>query len=144
MTEDTADLLARYQRTLADAANVEVEVRAAYAALETIEERFKMVLEFGSDYLGSDSYYCGHVELEDGTEVSLYDDLYWEKYETKTMYELMAKVAETHTGKYVWQKDEVRAALLNDYECALNQDTPAAAVLRDFLELGLNEATYNW
>ncbi|MNL65365.1 hypothetical protein D3C87_1896920 [compost metagenome] len=60
------------------------------------------------------------------------------------MYELMAKVVETHTGKYLWQKDEIYAELLTDHEAALNQDTPAAAVLRDFLELGLNEATHNW
>ena len=138
------ELLARYQQTMADAAELQTEVFNTFNGLETLEERFKMVLEFGTDFLGSQGYYCEHLELEDGTEISLYDDLHWEKYETKTLRELLSKLVETHTGKYLWKADEIQAALLADPAGALNQDTPSAAVVRDFLDKAIAEATFDW
>lgn len=144
MTEDTAELLNRYQRTMADAVALKAEVLATFVGLEAVEDKFKMVLEFGYDFLGSYGSYCEHLELEDGSGISLYDDLYWEKYETKSLHSLFCTLAETHTGKYLWKDDEIRAALLADHIGAINQDTPAAVIARDFLEKAISEATFNW
>lgn len=138
------DLLLRYQHTLADAASIKSEVLATFIALEAIEDKFKMVLTFGTEFLGSYGSYCEHLELADGSEISLYDDLNWEKYETKSLHALFCTLVESHTGKYLWRPEEIRAELLLDHVGAINQDTPAAVITRDFLDKGISEATFDW
>lgn len=140
----------QYKVAKQQVAELEGQLWDAFMGLETIEEKFKMVLEHGDDFLGEDSSYCPHVDLADGTEISMYDDLYWERRETKTLTELFSTLSDADElargpdEPYVWEDEAVRARLLETYVVAINLDIPVAAIIRDMLESGLRAGTWDW
>lgn len=133
----------KYRAAVKQVEELRLKVRAGFEGLPTLEDKFKFVLELGYDFLDEDGWYCGHLELEDGTEISLYDDFYWERHETRDISWFFDEMYRTFADKYLYG-EELKAAMLANYTEILNQDTPHATVVRDLLEQGTGKATFDW
>lgn len=140
----------QYKQVKGQLAELEGQLWGAFMRLDTIEEKFKMVLEHGDAFLSEDGCYCPHIELANGTEVSMCDDLYWERRETKDLTELLSTLQDADELQrdpgepYAWEDEAVRARLLENYVVAINLDIPVAAIIRDMLESGLRAGTWDW
>lgn len=111
-------------------------------ATPTIEEKFKLVLEYGDDFLREECYYCPHVRTSKG-EVSLYDDLYVERHQTLTIEELLDCLYDD--CEFInWDADDIEAQQVEHAAATINQDTGRAAILRDMLSKGLRAGTHDW
>lgn len=142
MTTNLSTLITEYNEAAANLATMKSRVASEYEKLQPLEQ-FKLVIDLGADFLGREIYYCPHLTLADGTEVSLYDDLYWEKYETKNIMELIEGAYEDFTGKWV-TRAELCDALQSCYVEVFNQDTAKAAVLRDMIQQGIGSGKHDW
>ena len=76
-------------------------------------------------FLGTDSYYTG---CED---VSLYDDLYWQRYETRTLADILDMAIDDCEDE-----DEVEFILTSNEACCV--------VVRDMLNNGIGTARFEW
>ncbi|MNC07918.1 hypothetical protein D3C75_554830 [compost metagenome] len=142
MSSEAHVVLEQYRAAVKAAESLKGQVFDLYKALPTLEEKFRFVLDNGSDFLKEENWYCPHVRTSEG-EVSMYDDLYWERRETNdidVLYEMILdnmEFAEDDESDY----DDM---LANRYVEMLNQDSPPAAVLRDMLKQGIGRATHDW
>lgn len=144
------ELFEEYKQSLARAAELEAQVLASFTALDSIEDRLKMVLKFGYAYLSKDNWYTGpdQDDLPEGTDISLYDDLYWEKYETKDLDDWYSRItddlSEQFGIKFEWSTGVYQRAVAEHIDKVMELQTPAAFVLRDFLRKGIGSADFNW
>lgn len=143
MNSEVSAVIEQFRAAIEQAANLKQQIRNAYDKLETTEDKFLFVLNLGFDFLDRDHCYCPHLSLDDGTEITMYDDFYWERYETKELDDFYDELYQSKTGKYLGGKELV-AALMADHIGFLNQDTPASLVIRDLLENGTGVARYDW
>ena len=89
------------------------------------------------DFLKHDTYYCPADR-----NVSLYDDLYWERYETKDLSYIFELASESWEG---WDVEKVDQDNWCESAAALpTMEGSKAAVLRDMLENCLKSARYDW
>ncbi|AUX83660.1 tail length tape measure protein [Pseudomonas phage NV1] len=103
-----------------------------------------IVLANAGAYASSEVYYCGPDGHRD--KVSLYDDFYWERHETRTFGEIL----ETTIEHYL----ELHEDLDVDYDLVVETDgfwnwvatseDAKALVILDFVENALAEATHDW
>lgn len=144
------ELLEEYKLAVAHMAEMQSQVLAAFLALDSIEDRLNMVLEFGYDYLSKDNWYTGpdSADLPAGMDISLYDDLYWEKYETKDLDDWYSRITDDLVDlfgiKYEWSTVCHQRVVAENVDKVMALETPAAYVLRDFLKQGIGAADYNW
>lgn len=93
-----------------------------------LESKIKLALvdcDLLVNLLGKDLSYCG-VD-----NISLYDELYWERYETKTIEELIE-----------YTLDDVEDGDEEDY--LLTSDSPRAVIIRDMLNNNIGTAIFDW
>lgn len=76
--------------------------------------------------LSSDVYYTGTADI------SLYDDLHWERHETRTIDDLIE-----HTLDDIEEEED-------ELEYILKSDNPRAVVIRDMLKSNIGTATFDW
>lgn len=118
------------------------QLYSAFMSLETVEEKFKLVLDYGDEFLREERYYCPHIRLKDGSEVSLYDDLYVERHQTLALDSLTEDLLSDLEVE--WDDSDEKAMILKVYVEAINQDTPAAAIVRDMLKQGIRSGRWDW
>lgn len=114
----------------------------AYMSTETVEEKFKLVLEYGDEFLREEGYYCPHVRTSEG-EVSLYDDLYVERHQTLTIEQLLDCLYDDF-DLIDWDAEDIEAQQIKHAAAAVNQDNARAAILRDMLNKGIRAGTFDW
>lgn len=156
------DALSAYQDAVAAQAAVAATCVEWFKGLPLSQKAY-VVLTQNHEYLPEENYYCGHVNvLEDdgdgfpteGAEVSLYDDLYWERHEAQSTRNILDSAFDDwceQTGKVVrFQGDlekfkEDRKNLFAEFCVGLETAYgPAAAVARDLLNNNLKAATFDW
>lgn len=133
----------KYRAAVEQVERLREKVRLAFKELPTLEDKFKFVLELGTEFLDDDYWYCSHLETAEGEEISLYDDFYWERHETRNISYFLDELYYTYANEYL-HGEKLKEALLANYIEILNQDTKHAVIVRDFLEQGIGEATFDW
>lgn len=138
--------LEKYRAALREVEQLRQNVRVGFDNLPTLEDKFKFVLEFGSEFLDVDDHYCPHeLQLEDGYELCLYDDFFWEKYETKDLSDFFADMYYSFVNEDLCVNQSVRVAfMVENYTEVLNHNNKHAALVRHMLSQGIGRATYNW
>jgi len=136
------ELLEQYKQAKSVADGLASQLYMAFMSTNTVEEKFKLVYEFGSDFLREDCFYCPHGKLKDRTEVSLYDDLYVERHQTINLDNLISDLLSDLDVK--WDDSDDMAMFLSVHVEAINQDTPLGVVVRDMLKNGLRSGTFDW
>lgn len=142
-------LIAAYNEAMKAPQKAALELRTAFEALTLAEKMVIIVREkFEKDrwsasifntLLHSDSCYTGPCTA--GCDVSLYDDLHWDRYETKTLSEILDMAIDKcgeedeTTGE---ETAEELAAIL------VASESPRCEVLRDFLNSNLGSAENDW
>lgn len=128
-----------------------------------LSQKAYVVMNQDHDYLGEDTWYCGHVtELVDdgdgfpvkGGEVSLYDDLFWERNQTKHTADILDDafsewldskgLRPAFNGdleKYKEERNNLCAEFCADIENALGAH---AAVARDMLNNNIKLGIFDW
>lgn len=117
------------------------QLYSEFMSLKTIEEKFKLAYEYGTDYLREQGWYCPHVRTSEG-EVSMYDDMYIERHQTIQLDDLISDMLSDLEVE--WDHDNDKAMFESVYVEAINQDTPLAAVVRDMLDNGIRSGTFDW
>lgn len=141
----TTDLITQYREALAVANALKCQVFDAYMALPTLTDKLLFVLDNGLDFLKEDPWYCPHIKRADGREVSLYDDLYWERRETMDLMDFLENATESLTDDVdVGEQDSLEEILRNYPDQILELDTASAVIVRDMLTKGIGRATYDW
>lgn len=142
MSSEANVVLEQYRAAVTAAADLESQVFKIFMALPSLEEKLKFVIDNGFAYLKEDSWYCPHVRTSAG-EVSLYDDLYWERRQTYEIDRLYEMIFDDMDGPDIddLSYDEM---LETCHAQMVNHDSPAAAVLRDMLTNGIGTATHDW
>lgn len=136
------ELLEQYKQAKSVADGLASQLYMAFMSTNTVEEKFKLILEYGDEFLREEGYYCPHVRTSDG-EVSLYDDLWVQRHQTLTLEQLVEGVYDDFDG-IDWDSEDYLAQQIAQAGAAVNQDTPAAAVLRDMLNNGIRAGTFDW
>lgn len=136
------ELLEQYKAAKSVADGLASQLYMAFMSTKTIEEKFKLVLEYGDEFLREDHWYCPHVRTSKG-EVSMYDDLWVQRHQTLTLEQLMEGVYDDFEG-IDWDSEDYLAQQIAQAGAAVNQDTASAAVLRDMLENGIRAGTFDW
>ncbi|MNC19271.1 hypothetical protein D3C75_672000 [compost metagenome] len=136
------ELLEQYKAAKAVADGLESQLYMAFMQLKTVEEKFKMVNEFGTDFLKEEGYYCPHVKLKNRKEVSLYDDLWVQRHQTLTLSDLIEDMLSDLDVE--WDENDEVAMFESVYVEAINQDTALAAIVRDMLDSGIRAGTFDW
>lgn len=136
------ELLEQYKAAKSVADGLASQLYMAFMSTKTVEEKFKLVLEYGDEFLREEGYYCPHVRTSEG-EVSLYDDLWVQRHQTLTLEQLMEGVYDDFEG-IDWDSEDYLAQQIAQAGAAVNQDTASAAVLRDMLENGIRAGTFDW
>lgn len=136
------ELLEQYKAAKEVADGLASQLFAAFMSTDTVEEKFKLVLEYGDEFLNEEGYYCPHVRAN-GSEVSLYDDLWVERHQTLTLEQLIESLYDDFDG-IDWDSEDFLAQQIAHADVAVNQDTAAAAILRDMLENGIRAGTFDW
>lgn len=132
----------KYRAAVKAADDLKETVFDVYMSLPSLEQKFRFVLDNGIGFLKEERWYCPHVRTSEG-EVSMYDDLYWERRETNeidVMYEMILDQMEFDEN----DDSDYDDMLANRYAEMLKQDSPPAAILRDMLEKGIGRATFDW
>lgn len=131
-----------FQLAAAMAAKEAELARQAFDALP-IEKRLELALSSDGYYLdkvlADETYYSGNSA---GANVSLCDDFYWERHETRNLSDIVESVCdnlEEATGDEE-SLVELAPAIL---EAAKNGE-PRASVLIDMLERGIGHACHDW
>lgn len=136
------ELLEQYKQAKEVADGLASQLFAAYMSTDTVEEKFKLVLEYGDEFLREECYYCPHVRTSEG-EVSLYDDLWVERHQTLTIEQLLDCLYDDF-DLIDWDAEDIEAQQIKHAAAAVNQDTARAAILRDMLNKGIRAGTFDW
>lgn len=145
MRHHLKELLEQYRQAKSVADELASKMYEAFMATPTLEEKFKLVLEYGDEFLREEGYYCPHVRTSKG-EVCLYDDLYVERHQTLTVEELLDCLYDD-CDFINWDAEDIEdieAQQLEHAAATINQDTARAAILRDMLSKGLRAGTHDW
>ncbi|MNI43756.1 hypothetical protein D3C73_980970 [compost metagenome] len=136
------ELLEQYKAAKEVADGLASQLYVAFMSTSTVEEKYKLVLEYGDEFLREEGYYCPHVRTSKG-EVSLYDDLYVERHQTLTLDQLMDCIYDDF-DLIDWDADDIEAEQIKHAGAVVNQDTARAAILRDMLNNGIRAGTFDW
>lgn len=136
------ELLEQYKQAKSVADDLASKLYMAFMSTDTVEEKFKLVLEYGDEFLREEGWYCPHVRTSEG-EVSLYDDLYVERHQTLTIEQMMESLYDD-CEEIDWDSEDYLSQQIAYASAAINQDTAAAAVLRDMLNKGIRAGTFDW
>lgn len=142
MRHHLKELLEQYRQAKSVADELASKMYEAFMATPTLEEKFKLVLECGDEFLREEGYYCPHVRTSKG-EVCLYDDLYVERHQTLTVEELLDCLYDDF-DLIDWDAEDIEAQQIKHAAAAVNQDTARAAILRDMLNKGIRAGTFDW
>ena len=156
------DALSAYQTAVAAQAAASAACLEWFSGLPLSQKAY-VVLTQDHEYLKEDPYYCGHVcvleddgdgETVEGSEVSLYDDLYWERHQTFTTKSILDSALDDWTDqvgkrvrfdgdleKYQQARKDQIAEFCTELEKAHGAD---AAVARDLLGSNIKEVTFDW
>ena len=137
------ELLEQYKAAKTAADDLASRMYMAFMSTNTVEEKFKLVLEYGDDFLKEESYYCPHVHLNNGEEVALYDDLYIERHQTLTLETIVECIYDDYAD-IDWDSEDILAQQIAHAGAVVNQDTANAAILRDMLSKGIRSGTFDW
>lgn len=137
------ELLDQYKQATEVARDLASQMYAIFMSTPTLEEKFKLVLQYGDAFLREEGYYCPHVRLSNGKEVSLYDDLYIERHQTLTL-ETMVECIYDDYADIDWDSEDTLAQQIAHAGAVVNQDTTNAAILRDMLSKGIRSGTFDW
>jgi len=142
MSSEAHVVLEQYRAAVSTAADLESQVFKIFMALPSLEEKLKFVIDNGFEFLKEEGWYCPRVRTSAG-EVSLYDDLYWERRETNSLDRIYEMIFDDMEGPDVddMSYDEMLVAC---HAQMVNHDSPAAAILRDMLTQGIGYATHDW
>lgn len=135
-------LLQQYKLAQELADELASQMYSVFMSIGTVEEKFKLVLEYGDVFLREESYYCPHVRTSKG-EVSLYDDLYVERYQTLTIEQLIESVFDDCDG-VDWDSEDYLNQQITCATTLINLDTPESAILRDMLNKGIRAGRFDW
>lgn len=113
-----------------------------FMSTKTVEEKFKLVLEYGDEFLREESWYCPHVRTSKG-EVCLNTDIYVERHQTLTLENMMEWIYDDFEG-IDWDSDDYLNQQIEQAGAVVNLDTPTAAILRDMLNKGIRAGTFDW
>lgn len=106
----------------------------------TTPEKIVFILTEDHSFLNSDAYFSGSDVGH--RDVSLYDDFYWERYETNYTIDLLSNYMDNFPG---WdQRAPVEQSFRPFAEWLVEQDNPKAATLVYLVEQGVKEATHDW
>lgn len=136
------ELLQQYKLAQELADELASQMYSVFMSIGTVEEKFKLVLEYGDVFLREESYYCPHVRTSEG-EVSLYDDLYVERYQTLTIEQLIESVFDDCDG-VDWDSEDYLNQQITCAPALINLDTPESAILRDMLNKGIRAGRFDW
>lgn len=136
------ELLEQYKQAKEVADGLASQLYAAFMSTTTVEEKFKLVLEYGDEFLREEGYYCPHVRTSEG-EVSMYDDLWVERHQTLTIEQLMEGIYDD-CEEIDWDSEDHLSQQLATAAAVINQDTAVAVVLRDMLNKGIRAGTFDW
>lgn len=137
------ELIAQYREAVRTMNNLKSQVLEAFNALPSLEAKLQFVGENGSDFLEHERYYCPHVKVN-GVEVSLYDDLYWDRNQTMDLDDVIERMIENLMDD-VEVEDDDTAYLIQRYTKELiNLNSHWAAIGRDMLSQGIGRATHDW
>lgn len=129
------NLIAAFSATKDAARIAAFELRKAFEAL-TLPEKMVIICGDGDnlfdEVLHSDRWYTGPGN------VSLYDDFYWDRYETKTLSEVFDRVTDNLEESTGDETAEELAALIMADEGA------KAQTLRDMVERNIGKARHEW
>jgi enolase len=128
------ELLEQYKQAKEVADGLASQLYAAFMSTTTVEEKFKLVLEYGDEFLREEGYYCPHVRTSEG-EVSMYDDL-WVEQLMEGIYDDCEEID--------WDSEDHLSQQLATAAAVINQDTAVAVVLRDMLNKGIRAGTFDW
>lgn len=84
-------------------------------------------------HLGEEGYFTGNIPGHD--HISLYDDLHWERHETKYLSDFSDWTLED----FYHPQDDVM-----DWDAIEKSDDPAAVVFCHMVNSGLGSATFDW
>ena len=142
-------LIATYKEAMKAPQKAALELRIAFEALPLPEKMGVIVrekLEKGrhealifDTLLHSDSCYTGPCTA--GCDVSLYDDLHWDRFETKTLSEVLDMAIDKCEEEDETTGDETAEQLV---AILLASESPRCEVLRDFLSSNLGSAENDW
>lgn len=125
------ELIEKQKAPQAEATALKHLIQAKFKELD-FKGKLAVYRELGSDWMGEETYYTGNIP---GSRVSLYDDFYWERHETKSLDEI-----EDFVSDHFQDEDEE-----GDFDEYLEtSDHDRARVFRDMLENCIGEATYDW
>lgn len=130
------NLLAVYSAALAGPAKAAQELRTAFEALTLKAKLVIIVGEEGSlfnDVLHYDSDYTGGPG-----NVSLYDDFYWERCETKKLSNIVERTLDGMESVTGDETPEELAELILNSECA------RSSTLRDMVQKNIGKARHDW
>lgn len=146
MSSEAHVILQQYRDAIQAAEGLKEQVLDIYLKLPSIKEKLLFVLENGFDFLQEESWYCPHVRLKSGREVSLYDDLYWERRETNTLDNLFEHISDNLEEIEIdWDEvEDANQAMLMHVDEILELDTPSVVIVKDMLSKGIGRATFDW
>lgn len=148
MSPEVITVLEQYRTALATVAELREQVLAVYKQLPDTASRLRFVLENGFDFLTKESWYCPRVRDKNGREVSLHDDLYWERRETNDIHNLVECISDNLIDAGIdvdWDEvEDLNKLFIEHAEAVLAMNHPAAVILKDMLDEGIGEATFDW
>lgn len=136
------ELLEQYKAAKSVADGLASQLYMAYMSTKTVEEKYKLVLEYGDEFLREEGYYCPHVRTSKG-EVCLHSDLYVERHQTLTIEQLQDCLYDDF-DLIDWGAEDYEAQMVEHAGAAINQDNARAAILRDMLNKGIRAGTFDW
>ncbi|UMO76466.1 hypothetical protein DNAM_390 [Pseudomonas phage BroderSalsa] len=108
------------------------------------EDRLQVALELEGSY-PEEGYYNGNVLDE---HISLYDDLNWERHETKYLSDLVDHALDQLYDEAVKEDPEELLSFSDETESLKarieGSDLPVCQVIRDFLDSGIGSGTFDW
>ncbi len=121
------ELIKRQKELQEEALALSPLIREEYKKLD-FKKKLAVYRELGSGWMGEDAWYTGSIP---GSRVSLYDDFYWDRHETKYLEDIEKFVKDYFEGE--------------DFDEYLEtSDGHRVLVFRDMLENCIGEATHDW
>ena len=125
------------------------EGRVIGAVLEFLQNKENPLKERGivlanaGAYANSENWYTG-TNL--GPNVSLYDDFFWERHETRTFNEILEQTIDHYIDFHEGLGVDYDLVVETDefWDWVATSDEPHAKVTKDFVENALAEATHDW
>lgn len=103
-----------------------------------------LVLANAGAYANSDNWYCGPDGHRD--KVSLHDDFYWDRNETKDFSEILEFAIDEYLDQHEEPPTDYDLVVETDefWNWVATSENPKALVTMDFVENCLAEATHDW